>query len=277
MKKGIKVIGIIVGAIIGFFILCGIIVAFLPDGSDEETAQTSKEDVVKDEDNEHPSEEQEETESEDIKPVLGGIYYTDEVDDIRCRTAITEVSDDLESIGIIFKTHIVSIDGLLEGEIAEFSITSEENVYTSDNGRFTLKLISSDTFEITDSEPSDEFDFNGVYNLSEEQEYDTAIINDSTDDVEFISTSNFKDFIRDNANIGRTVKFRAVVYMTSNGEYVLVTASDDGTTFSLVSDIRPNDPNLFKDDVVVFTGVYHGKTENGLQLSFTTVNIELEE
>ena len=59
--------------------------------------------------------------------------------------------------------------------------------------------------------------------------------------------------------------------------YVLVTASDDGTTFSLVSDIRPNDPNLFKDDVVVFTGVYHGKTENGLHLSFTTVNIELEE
>ena len=276
MKKGVKIIGIIAGAIIGFFILCGIIVAFLPDGSDEETAQTSKEDVVKDEDNEQPSEVQEETESEDIKPVLGGIYYTDEVDGLRCRATIFEGPDDL-SIEIIFKTHIVSTDGLLDGEIADFSITSEENVYTSDNGRFTLKLISSDTFEITDSEPSDEFDFGGIYTLSEEQEYDTSITDDSTDDVEFISTSNFKDFIRDNANIGRTVKFRAVVYMTSNGEYVLATASDDGTTFSLVSDIRPNDPNLFKDDVVVFTGVYHGKTENGLQLSFTTVNIELEE
>ncbi|MBQ4522973.1 MAG: hypothetical protein IJA10_08465 [Lachnospiraceae bacterium] len=104
---------------------------------------------------------------------------------------------------------------------------------------------------------------------------DDSSSNKTSNDVEFISASDFRNFIGDKSNIGKTVKFQAEVSMIFDNEYLLYVWCNN-KMYEIRSNVKTSDPSLFDGDKVIFTGRYNGNTEGGNQLSFTTVSIELQ-
>lgn len=104
---------------------------------------------------------------------------------------------------------------------------------------------------------------------------DDSSSNKTSNDVEFISASDFRNFIGDKSNIGKTIKFEANVTMTFDNQYILAVRYNN-KSYGIVSNMRASDPAVFDGDKVIFTGRYNGNTEGGNQLSFTTVSIELQ-
>lgn len=97
----------------------------------------------------------------------------------------------------------------------------------------------------------------------------------TTQPIDYISSSDFRKFIGNSYNIGKTVQFKAEIGMTFDGEYLLYVWCNDNL-YEIRSNIQASDPMLFSGDTVLFTGIYNGNTPAGNQLSFRTVSIKLQ-
>jgi len=195
-----------------------------------------------------------------------GAYYVESGDMIIYSDI---VDNDEDSFNIYF--YVEELGTLVDGQDhgALLSKGDKKDTWVSEDGRFTLIYTSDSTYTIEDTSPKDGYSLAADYApLS----YDDT---DTTSEIEFVSASDFRDFIGDENNIGKTVQFQAEVGMTYDGEYLLYVWHNDNM-YQICSNIQTSDPMLFDGDIVLFTGTYNGNTVAGNQLSFTTVAIELQ-
>lgn len=88
---------------------------------------------------------------------------------------------------------------------------------------------------------------------------------------EATSVQEFKEFIRDDANIGNTIIFPGVVFSSNNGFYKYAVSIEAGL-FCYISDPGFN---LLNNDVVKVTAIYRGKNNAGY-ICFETISAEIQ-
>ena len=208
------------------------------DGIDYECSRCGekKSETLKQEDSqEDTKQEPTETSDTEVKGEISHVYpksnltYCDESGDM-CKYAYVYCESG-DTFTVFFT--VESLSEMTDVDITcTFESDDKENTFVSDDKRFVLTSIDENSFEIKDFDTKVEYNLSGTYVVLE-LEYDVETSDDESSDIEFVSADNFRAFIGDNANIGKTVQFEAEVDMTFNGEYLLFVRLGNGKKYEV--------------------------------------------
>ena len=89
---------------------------------------------------------------------------------------------------------------------------------------------------------------------------------------EATSVDEFKDFIRNSSNIGKTMLFPGIVFATNSGEKYSYAVNIDSGLYVYISDTGFD---LYNGDELMITAIYRGKNNVG-QICFESISIEVQ-
>ena len=147
-------------------------------------------------------------------------------------------------------------------------------VWVSDDNKWVAKYFAPDSFFFGEQDVFDS-EFMGYFSRLEDES--VAAASESSDMITFSSNSDFKDFARDNSNVGILVNFDAYVYAancTDGNMYVDIIWADGSTTDSVIVSQKNCSSTILDGDYVNVSAEYLGINQSGY-ITFDSLYVDL--
>lgn len=206
-----------------------------------------------------------------VSCVVGDNSETEKVTD----SSMDEIVEWLDSIGAYDETmkdweaeYILNFYNSIREDMKSWSADNDFNILREHLKGFDPNHTSEEIDNMTDYQ---------VYveskNLRESMVVDGEEPDWEEDYVyEATSVDEFKDFIRNSSNIGKTMLFPGIVFATNSGEKYSYAVNIDSGLYVYISDTGFD---LYNGDELMITAIYRGKNNVG-QICFESISIEVQ-
>lgn len=207
-----------------------------------------------------------------VSCVVGDGAETEKVTD----SSMDEIVEWLDSIGAYDETmkdweaeYILNFYNSIREDMKSWSAENDFNILRDHLEGFDPNHTIDEIADMTDYQVYVEYK-----NLRESTvvDGDEPVWDDENSVFEATSVDEFKNFIRNSSNIGKTMLFPGIVFATNSGEKYSYAVNIDSGLYVYISDPGFD---LYNGDELMITAIYKGKNNVG-QICFESISVEIQ-